>query len=141
MAKRKCSTRRRGPRVRDAADAAAVVKQLVCDEHTEGQLILGLDASRQVCGGVFNCRCERCGDEIVDHAEGLVDLAVAMRATTLVLATFVEPAHLIPTAADVARFEGLRFECGDDGVGLLDHLLFSRHQWRSVGQLSAGPGA
>jgi hypothetical protein len=134
-------TRRRVPRVHGSADAAEVVKRLVCDEHTEGQLIFGIDESGRVCGAVFNCPCDACQDEIVNRAEGLVDLAVAMRAEALVLATFVVTDQLAPTPAEVARFEGLRLECADHDVRLVDHLLFSGHRWRSVGELSVGHDA
>jgi DNA repair protein RadC len=133
------------PRVRGVDDAAQVVKQLVCDDHTEGQLIIGLDESRSVCGAVFNCPCDGCRDEMLEDPVELVDLADAMRADDLVLVTFVPLGRLAPTAADVARFEGLRVECRDQGAMLLDHLLFSGHRWRSVAEvgLSAGgdPGA
>jgi hypothetical protein len=141
MAKRGSSRRRELGKVRGVDDAAAAVKQLVCDEHTEGQMVIGLDDTMHVCGAVFNCPCDRCHDEILEGAAELVDLAAAMEAEELVLVTFVEPDRLSPTAADVARFEGLRLECADEDVWLLDHLLFSGHQWRSVAELSAGRGA
>jgi hypothetical protein len=127
--------------VHGAADAAAVVKQLVCDEHTEGQLVFAIDESGRVRGAVFSCPCEQCDDHIVEEAEEIVDLALAMGAEDLVLATFVEPDRLTPTAADVARFEGLRLECAEDDVWLLDHLLLSGHRWRSIRELTPGRDA
>ena len=147
MAKRGRSPRRSrrrelGP-VDSMHDAVLVVKELVCDEHTQGQLIVGLDDTGHVAGAVFNCPCDACGDEILRDAEDLVDLADAMDADDLFLVTFVEPERLSPTAADVARFEGLRVECLEDDLLLLDHFLFSGHRWRSVGEvsLSADPDA
>ena len=140
MAKRGRSHRRarqRGlPRVRDIDDAVRVVKQLVCDQHFQGQLIVGLDSSQHVAGAVFNCPCDGCGDEMLTDPDELIDLVDAMQADELFLVTFVEPERLVPTAADVARFEGLRVECLDEGVLLLDHLLFTGHRWRSIGQVS-----
>jgi len=122
--------------VRGMADAAAVVKALVCDEHHEGQLIFGLDETGHVCGAVFSCPCDACQDEILEDPDELVDLAWAMGADDIVLATFVRRERLAPSAADVARFEGLRVECAADDVRLLDHLLFSGHQWRSIAEVS-----
>jgi hypothetical protein len=124
-------------------DAVEVVKELVCDEHTQGQLIVGLDESGHVAGAVFNCPCEACRDEMLRDPEELVDLADAMEVDELFLVTFVDPERLTPSAADVARFEGLRVECLDDGVLLLDHFLFAGHRWRSIGEvcLSADPDA
>ena len=141
MAKRGCSRRRELGRVRGADDAAAVVKQLICDEHTEGQMVIGLDESLHACGVVFNCPCDRCGDVMIEDADGLADLAVALGADDLVLVAFVTPDRLAPTAADVARFEGLRVECMDEEILLLDHLFFSGHRWRSVMEISAGRDA
>jgi len=131
------------PRVENVYDAVRVIKELVCDEHTQGQLIVSLDASLRVIGAVFNCPCEACGDEVLRDPEDLIDLAYAMEADELFLVTFVEPERLAPTAADVARFEGLRVECLDEDVRLLDHLLFSGHRWRSIAEvsLSADPDA
>ena len=140
--RRRAARRELGP-VHTLHDAVAIVKQLVCDEHVEGQLIVGLDESRHVAGGVFNCPCDRCRDELLTEPEDLIDLAYAMDADELFLVTFVELDRIAPTAADVARFEGLRVECLDEDVLLLDHLLFSGHRWRSIGEvsLSADPDA
>jgi hypothetical protein len=147
MAKRGRSHRRSHqrdlPQVRGVDDAAQIVKQLVCDEHTQGQLVVGLDASQRVAGAVFNCPCDACNDKVLRDPEELIDLADAMQVDELFLVTFVSDERLAPTAADVARFEGLRIECLDDDVLLLDHLLFSGHRWRSVAEvsLSADPDA
>jgi hypothetical protein len=143
MVKRGRSRRRELGRVDHLGDAVRVVKDLVCDEHTQGQLILGLDDERHVAGAVFNCPCDGCCDEVLEDPEDLVDLADAMDADELVLVTFVEADRLAPTAADVARFEGLRVECLSEDVLLLDHLLFTGHRWRSVAEvsLSVDPGA
>ena len=147
MAKRGRSHRRSHqrdlPRVRSVDDAARIVQQLVCDEHIQGQLIVGVDASQRVAGAVFNCPCDACGDDVLRDAEELIEVAAAMRVDDFFLVTFVASERLAPTAADVAHFEGLRVECLDDGVWLLDHLLFSGHRWRSVAEvsLSADPDA
>jgi len=145
MAKRNYSRaeRRQMPIVRGPNDVVEIIKRLVCDEHTEGQLLLGIDSSMRLCGAAFNCPCTVCQDRIVNRADELLALADDMGAAELVLVTFVDDDRLTPTAADVARYEGLRVECLDDDVTLLDHLLFSGHRWRSVAEvsLSAGPGA
>jgi hypothetical protein len=135
--------RRQMPVVRGPNDVVEIIKHLVCDDHTEGQLLIGIDETMHLSGAAFNCPCEVCQERAVGDASELVALADEMDATDLVLATFVDEGRLAPTAADVARFEGLRVECREQGVGLLDHLLFSGHQWRSVAEisLSADPGA
>ncbi len=145
MAKRNYSRaeRPRMPVVRGPNDAVEIVKQLVCAEHTQGQLLIGIDDSMHLCGAAFNCTWSLCQDPEANTAEALLAVADDMGAAELVLVTFVDDDRLAPTAADVARYEGLRVECLDDDVMLLDHLLFSGHQWRSVAEvsLSAGPGA
>jgi hypothetical protein len=140
MAKRK-PPRVRLPEIHSLDDAIAIIKQLVCDEHTEGQLLLGIDWRLRLCGATFRCPCDRCDDELLSDAADLVAYAEDVDAIELVLVTFVEPGRLAPTAADVARFEGLRVECAADDVELLDHLLISGHRWRSIRELSAAPGA
>jgi DNA repair protein RadC len=69
-------------------------------------------------------------------AEALDAVAERIGATELVLTTFVDPDRIVPTAADVARFEGLRVECRVLGTELLDHILMSGHRWRSVREVS-----
>ncbi|MSO79398.1 MAG: hypothetical protein EXQ79_07295 [Acidimicrobiia bacterium] len=145
MAKRKYSRSERWqmPTVRGPNDVVEIIKHLVCDEHTEGQLLLGIDSSMHLCGAAFNCPCTVCQDPTANTAEAFVAVAEEMSAEELVLVTFVDDDRLAPTAADVARYEGLRVECLDADVMLLDHLLFSGHQWRSVAEvsLSADPDA
>ena len=133
--------RRRLPKVLGPADAANVVRILVCPEHHEGQLVLALDWSGQVCGAEFRCPCEACRDELLVDGSQLAALTTALGGIELVLATFVDDEQLAPTAADVARFEGLRVECADESVELLDHLLFSGHRWRSICKVSVARGA
>ena len=140
MAKRK-PPRVELPEIHSLDDAIAIVQQLVCDQHTEGQLVLGIDWKLHVCGATFRCPCERCDDELLGDAVDLVSYAEDIDAIELVLVTFVEPHRLAPTAADIARFEGLRVECADDDIELLDHVLMSGHRWRSIRELSAAPGA
>lgn len=145
MPKRRYSRaeRRQIPLVRGPDDAIKIIKQLVCDDHTEGQLLIGIDHEMRLSGAAFNCPCDACCERTVTDADQLVALADEMEAMELVLVTFVECDRLAPTAADVARYEGLRIECAAQGVMLLDHLLFSGHQWRSIAEvsISAGPGA
>jgi hypothetical protein len=129
------------PKIRGLDDAIAIVKQLVCDEHTEGQLVLGVDWAMRLCGATFRCPCERCRVDPMTDAEELMAYAVDLGARELLLVTFVEPERLAPTAADIARFEGLRVECDELDVELLDHVLMSGHRWRSIRELSAGPCA
>ncbi|HEY8216033.1 MAG TPA: hypothetical protein VIH82_02795 [Acidimicrobiia bacterium] len=133
--------RRRLPKVLGPHDAARVVQALVCPEHHEGQLVLALDWTGRLCGAEFRCPCEVCRDEPLIDGRDLADLTAALGGIELVLATFVEDAHLAPSVADVARFEGLGLECTGAGVELLDHLLFSGHRWRSVREVSVGLGA
>jgi hypothetical protein len=130
--------RRRLPKVLGPDDAARVVQILVCPDHHEGQLVLALDWTGAVCGAVFNCPCDACGDELVDDGATLAALTAELGGIELVLATFVDDEHLSPSVADVARFEGMRLECEAAGVGLVDHLIFSGHRWRSVRRVSAG---
>ena len=129
------------PAINGPDDAVAIVKKLVCDDHTQGQLVLGIDRVMRLCGAAFNCPCEGCKGQPADDAEELVDLAAEMRASGVLITTFVEPDHPAPSAADVARFEGLRLECADGGIVLFDHFVMTRHEWRSIRALSEGPGA
>lgn len=133
--------RHRLPKILGPGDAAEVVRILVCPEHHEGQLLLVLDWSGQVCGAEFRCPCEACGDELLADGHALADLTVELGGIELVLVTFVDDEQLAPTTADVARFEGLRVECDGESVALLDHLLFSGHRWRSVCEVSVARGA
>jgi hypothetical protein len=129
--------RRQLPTVDSPDDAAKVIKALVCDEHVVGQLLVGLDDLGQVCGAAFTCPCDACRDIVRSDAKALVAVADRMGAAELVLSTFVEPERVAPTAADVARFEGLRVECRAHGIELLDHILMSGHRWRSVREVSS----
>jgi hypothetical protein len=133
--------RRRLPKVLGPDDAARVVQMLVCPDHHEGQLVVALDWSGEVCGAELRCPCERCRDELLDDGRALATVTVELGGIELVLATFVDDTRLAPSVADVARFEGLALECAGEGVPLLDHLLFSGHQWRSVREVSVGLGA
>jgi hypothetical protein len=128
--------RRRLPTVDGPDDAVAVITALVCDEHVVGQLLVGLDERGQVCGAAFTCPCDACRDIVRTDAEALAAVADRLDAFEIVLATFVEPERIAPTAADVARFEGLRVECRTLGIELLDHILMSGHRWRSVREVS-----
>ena len=128
MAKRKCSTRQKQLRVRGPAAASALLRALVCDTHHDGEFVLALDDRDDFVGYASrDCRQEW---PPLDAGQ-LVDIADELRATAVVLVTFVHDERLSPTEADVARLEGLRLECADEGVCLLDHLLFSGHHWRS----------
>lgn len=128
--------RRALPVVRGVDDAVAIVKALVCEQHTQGQLVVAIDAAMRLAGAAFRCTCERCDEQPLDDVEQLIDLADELDGVELVLATFVEPDRLAPTAADVARFEGWRVECREQGVSFVDHLLFSGHRWRSIREVS-----
>ena len=130
--------RRKLGKVLGPDDAAAAVRTLVCPDHHEGQLVLALDWSGDVCGGEFRCPCDACRDELLSDGRQLADLTISLGGLEVVLVTFVDDCRLEPTPADVARFEGLRVECEVEGVELLDHLLFSGHRWRSVREVSAG---
>jgi DNA repair protein RadC len=130
--------RRRLMKVLGPEDAASAVQTLVCPEHHEGQVVLALDRSGNVCGGELRCPCERCRNELLADGSELAALAADLGGLEVVLVTFVDDARLEPSTADVAHFEGLRVECASDGVELLDHLLFSGHRWRSVREVSAG---
>jgi hypothetical protein len=133
--------RRRLPKVLGPDDAAHVVRILVCPEHHEGQLVLALDSSGQVCGAEFRCPCDACRDELLVDGTQLAALTAALGGIELVLVTFVDDEQLAPAPADVARFEGLRVECAGESVELLDHLLFSGHRWRSICEVSVARGA
>jgi hypothetical protein len=115
-------------------DAAEFVRELALDLH-EGELVVALDWRAHVCG--VATRLPRDGVEHPEvDAEQLRLLAEELEALELVLLTFVADERLTPTAADVARLEGLRVECRALGVGIVDHLLCSGHRSRSVGAVS-----
>jgi hypothetical protein len=129
--------RRQLPTIDGPDDAIAVIKAMVCDEHVVGQLLVGLDEHAHVCGAAFTCPCDACRDVVRTDADALTAVADRIGAVELVLTTFVEDGRFVPTAADVARFEGLRVECRALGVELLDHILMSGHRWRSVREVSS----
>ncbi len=120
-------------------DVAALLHDAVTDDLDDGELILGLDRSSYLCG-IASRFPERDGPVPELCAEHLRLVAEELRARELVLVTFVAPARVTPTAADVARFEGLRVECRADHVELLDHLLMSGHRWRSIAELTPSFG-
>jgi hypothetical protein len=140
MARRRCSTRPRGVRLRGPNDAAEFLKLVTCGEHFDGELVIGLDEFDRVVGTASRSDSERWPPL---EPEQLVMIADELRADALVLVTFVEDDHLTATAADVARFEGLRVECEAQGVSLFDHLLMAGDKWRSIAEvsLSADPDA
>jgi len=122
----------------------------VCDEHTEGQLAIGIDWSMRLSGPAFRCGCDVCQHDLAVTSQQIVDLAAELDAVELVLVTFVAPDRIVATAGDVARLEGLRVECRALGIELLDHLLMSGHRWCSVREAGGltdlsepgeGPGA
>jgi hypothetical protein len=120
-------------------DAAAFVAELALDLH-EGELVLALDWRARVCGAATRFPHD-CG---VAHppvdADQLRLIAEELDAIELVLVTFVADERIAPTAADVARLEGLRVECRAHGIGIVDHLLCSGSRSRSVGRLSWAGG-
>ncbi len=127
-----------GVRILCSDDAAAFVAELGLDLHN-GELVLALDWRARVCGAATRFLGEGVTHPAVD-AEQLQLLAEELGAAELVLVTFVPEERLTPTAADVARLEGLRVECRAHGVGIVDHLLSSGSECRSVGQLSWASG-
>jgi hypothetical protein len=125
-----------------AEDAAALLREAVPDHLDEGELVLGLDWSARLCG-IASRFPERDGPVPELCAEHLRLIAEELVATELVLVTFVEAERVTPTAADVARFEGLRVECRAVHVELFDHLLMAGQRWRSIAALTplfSGPG-
>jgi len=139
MAKRRCSTRPRGLKVRGPADAAEFMTLVTCGEHYDGEFVIALDVRDRVVG----VASRQSLDWPAIDPEQLVMLADELTACALVLITFVDDTRVTPTAADVARFEGLRVECEAEGVTLFDQLLIAGRRWRSVAEvsLSADPDA
>jgi len=138
MGKHECSRGAPGPRIRGADDVARLMQACMGDESWAGELVLALDWLTRPAGIAVRPTCT---DNPTVDAMQLHLLAEEFAASELVLVTFVEPERLAPTPADVARFEGLRVECAEDDVELLDHVLMSGHRWRSIRELSAGPCA
>jgi hypothetical protein len=118
-----------------AADAAALLRDAVPDDLHEGELVLGLDWAARLCG-IASRFPQRDGPVPELNAEHLCLIADEIGAIELVLVTFVDAGRVPPTAADVARFEGLRVECRAAHVGLVDHLLMAGHRWRSIAELT-----
>jgi hypothetical protein len=116
-------------------DAAALLRAAVPTDQHEGEIVLGLDWRSRVCG-IASRFPDRDGPMPELCAEHLTLIAEEVAASELVLVTFVEPARLTPTAADVARFEGLRVELRAAHVDLVDHVLMAGHRWRSIGELT-----
>lgn len=118
-----------------AEDVAALLREAVPDDLHEGEMILGLDWASYLCG-IASRFPERDGPVPELCAEHLRLVAEEIGALEVVLVTFVEPDRVTPTAADVARFEGLRVECRAEHVELVDHLLMAGHRWRSIAELT-----
>jgi hypothetical protein len=125
-----------GPLVRGPDDAVRLVKLLVDEGVRAGRIVLGIDSYAHACGAAAHEKSDHCGHEPLTFAEQLTDIAIELRAESLVLITFVSEADLAPTPADVARFEGLKLEIEGVGFELCDHLLMSGHRWRSVREAS-----
>jgi hypothetical protein len=114
-------------------EPASILK--IPDDLDDGELILGLDWSSHLCG--IASRFPEHDTTVPELcAEHLRLVAEELCALELVLVTFVAPDRLTPTAADVARFEGLRVECRAVEVELVDHLLMSGHRWRAIAELT-----
>ncbi len=116
-------------------DAVAVLRNAVPTDQHDGELVLGLDWSARLCG-IASRFPERDGPMPELCAEHLCLIADHIGAIELMLVTFVEAPRITPTAADVARFEGLRVECRAAHVELVDHLLMAGHRWRSIAELT-----
>ncbi len=116
-------------------DAAALLRSAVPDDQHDGEIVLGLDWRSRVCG-IASRFPERDGSMPELCADQLRLIAEEVAADELVLVTFVVPARVPPTAADVARFEGLRVELRASHVELVDHLLMAGHRWRSIAELT-----
>jgi len=116
-------------------DAVALLRQAVPDDQHEGEIVLGLDWASQLCG-IATRFPERDGPVPEICVEHLRLIAEELAAVEILLVTFVPPDRVVPTAADVARFEGLRVECGAEHVALVDHVLMAGHQWRSIAELT-----
>ena len=116
-------------------DAAALLRDAVPVDQHDGEIVLGLDWRSRVCG-IASRFPERDGPMPELCADQLRLIAEEVAASELVLVTFVVPGRVAPTAADVARFEGLRVELRAAHVELVDHLLMAGHRWRSIAELT-----
>ena len=103
------------------------------DEAT--QILLGLAVTESdllahtICGAAVRSGPE--GDRTVDAAQ-LVDLADELLVGAVVLAT-VEPAPgFAPGRGELGRFVGMRRECADAGLVLLDWVVLSHDRWWSL---------
>jgi hypothetical protein len=122
-------------RLRRPADVAALLRDAVPADLDDGELLLALDHSSYLCG--IASRFPGDGDPVPELcADHLRLVADELHVDELVLVTFVAPHRITPSAADVARFEGLRVECRAAHVELRDHLLMSGHRWRAIAELT-----
>jgi len=138
MAKRGCPRDRPAPKIRGADDVVRLLRSLLCDDCLRGEVALAIDWDMRPVG--FGFRAGDTRHPPLDAVQ-IVLLAEKFGACEVAVVTFVEPDRLTPTPADVARYEGWRVECLQDGIELLDHVLISSHHWRSIRELSAAPGA
>jgi hypothetical protein len=124
-----------GIKILGSEDAIAFVRELALHDLHHGELVLALDWSARVCGAATRFPDDGAVHPPVD-AQQLRLLAEELAAVELVLVTFVAADRLAPTAADVARLEGLRVECRAVGVGIVDHVLCTAGRCRSVSAVS-----
>ncbi len=126
-------------RLRGPDDVARFVRQGL-DGHVPHQpevLVLGLDQERRICGVALNDGRASLRDLTVNE---LVLLGEEFATEALVVVELLTGEPDVPSAGEVASFDGLAAECDRAGLILLDCLAVSSHRWWSFRELAGGSG-
>lgn len=121
-------TRDGGVRIASASDAVTLLREAVPPDQRSGEIVFALDAERYLLGVASRFDT----DAPALTATMLRLIAEELRAAGVMLVTFVDADHVEPRAGDVARLEGLRVECSEAHVDLVDHVLMHGHVGISV---------
>ena len=121
--------------VRGPEDVVCFLRACGVPAEEPAQILLGLALTESdplahvVCGAAV-----RSGPDAVRPVDAgqLVDLAEELLVGAVVLATVETGGGQAPSRHEVARFVGLRRDCADEGVVLLDWIVLTERHWWSM---------
>ena len=121
--------------VRGPVDVVSFLRVCGVPAGEPAQILLGLAVTESdrlahaICGAAVRSGPD--GDRPID-AEQLVDLADELLVGAVVLATVEPGPGSTPDRRALARFVGLRRDCADAGVVLLDWIVVAGRLWWSM---------
>lgn len=121
--------------IRGPEDVVAFLRACGVPTDEPAQILLGLARAESdplahaVCGAAV-----RSGPDAVRPVDAgqLVDLAEELLVGSVVLVTVDRGGVRAPSRHEVARFVGLRRDCADEGVVLLDWVVVAERHWWSM---------